>query len=221
MLATERGCVPARRRVLLTGGRLVLAPVDWEAAGHTRPRSATVASFAIDSHETTEQDWAECVRGGACPPAPARDEPGLPQVEVTAAEAERYCQWRGGALPTTDQLAFASVGPSGRRYPWGDTGLVCRRAAFGLASGPCARSATGPELAGSHPAGASPEGVFDLVGNVAEWTRPEGGEAAVRGGSWRDVSAEALHGWSERRLEASRRDAAIGWRCVYAVESGP
>src|SRR6185503_21054203 len=100
-----------------------------------------------------------------------------------------------GALPSRDQLAFAAAGQTGRRYAWGDTGAVCRRAAWGLASGPCAEGASGPEIAGAHPDGASPEGVLDLAGNVAEWSAPDRADAPVaevRGGSFADGAASAL-----------------------------
>src|SRR5208283_929136 len=113
---------------------------------------------------------------------------------LTAYEAERFCEWAGGALPTSVQLAFSAAGPSGRRYPWGDTGAVCRRAAWGLVRGPCGRGAVGPELAGSHPDGATPEGVLDLAGNVAEWAVSPGGFEA-RGGSFRDGTASAMRSW--------------------------
>src|SRR5438552_3017582 len=56
-----------------------------------------------------------------------------------------------------------------RRYPWGDTGAVCRRAAWGLANGPCATKGRSPDTVGAHPDGASRMGVFDMAGNVAEW----------------------------------------------------
>jgi formylglycine-generating enzyme required for sulfatase activity len=106
------------------------------------------------------------------------------------------------------------MGKTGRRYPWGDAGAVCRRVAHGLAEGPCARGATGPQLAGSHPSGASPEGIHDLAGNVAEWARIEGGYQ-VRGGSWADASVTSLRSFSARDVDGSRRADTIGFRCVY------
>jgi formylglycine-generating enzyme required for sulfatase activity len=176
-----------------------------------------VGAFLIDSHEQTEGEYAECVATGPCPPAPSRGEPGLPQARITAEEAETYCRFREGRLPTDDELAFATMGSEGRRYPWGETGAVCRRVAFGLEQGPCAHDSGGPQLAGSHSSGATADGIHDLAGNVAEWTRPIDGVSSVRGGSWRDVGAEAVRAWSFVRLDPGTRSPAVGFRCVYEV----
>jgi formylglycine-generating enzyme required for sulfatase activity len=103
----------------------------------------------------------------------------------------------------------------------GDTGVVCRRAAWGLSNGPCATGGTGPDTAGAHPAGASPAGVHDLAGNVAEWAAsrdaPEG-HADALGGSWADAEAAALRGWNRRTAPKGAREAVIGFRCVYTSQ---
>jgi formylglycine-generating enzyme required for sulfatase activity len=150
-----------------------------------------------------------------------RGEPGLPVTDLTLDEAARFCAFAGGLLPSRDQLAFAAAGSSGRRYPWGNTGAVCRRAAFGLLAGPCGRNAAGPEIAGSHPDGAAvlEDGrVLDLAGNVAEWTLPDDAGATVtdvRGGSWADASAAALRTWNRRGVPVSSRAPDVGVRCAY------
>jgi formylglycine-generating enzyme required for sulfatase activity len=145
------------------------------------------------------------------------DEPGLPVAGVTFAEAAMFCAASGGRLPTRDELTFAASGPTGRRYPWGDTGAVCRRAAWGLVDGPCGHGATGPEIAGSHPDGDSPEGIADLAGNVAEWATlsPSGATAVVWGGSWASTAASELRPWQERAPPPAGRSLEIGFRCVY------
>jgi len=212
---TADGCVPTPSVVALPGGTLQLGPVDWEASGRVVAHRARLAPFGLDSHEVTEAAYRRCVEADACAPLPGSGEPGLPQVRITAAEAARYCGWRGGALPTRDQLAFAAMGAAGHRYPWGETGAVCRRVAFGLAAGPCAEGATGPEIAGSHPDGATAEGIYDLAGNAAEWASPTGQAGEARGGSWRDGAASDLRSWSFVRLPALTRSAAVGFRCSY------
>ncbi|MBI4702277.1 MAG: SUMF1/EgtB/PvdO family nonheme iron enzyme [Deltaproteobacteria bacterium] len=228
MRASPDGCVPVRRRVLVRGGQLRLGAADWEAPLPVEARAVEVASFRLDSHEVTEEGYAACVAAGRCPPLPLAGEPGRPVVGATAAEAEGYCRFVGGRLPRAYEIAFAAMGPGARRYPWGDTGAVCRRAAFGLADGPCAQGGIGPDLAGARPDGASPEGVHDLAGNVAEWVRSGGpsGPAArdgegveVRGGSWRARSAAALRGWYARPAAPGARADDVGWRCAY--DEGP
>lgn len=227
MRVTPDGCVPEGSHVPHEGGKLELTPYDWEAAQQgVAPFEAEVAAFAIDRFEVTEARWRACVDAGACNELPLSGEPGRPVVGVTLEEAERFCQQAGGALPTKAEWAFAATGVEGRRYPWGDTGAVCRRAAFGLAGGPCGDGqGAGPDLTGAHPDGATPAGVQDLAGNVAEWTalQIEGknaGKSAVRGGSWRDMTATELRTWSERMLDPTTRADDVGFRCVYPVEGG-
>ncbi len=173
---------------------------DWEARGAVPSRRIETAAFALDVYELTVADV-----GGEGDPA--RAAAGLSRDEARAA-----CARRGGRLPSDDEwLAAAAV----RRYPWGDTGLVCRRAAWGLAHGPCARGATGPDTVGSHPDGRSPEGVHDLTGNVAEWVETPSGEGRVRGGSWADDFVGDLRSWAARTLDPMAHDARVGARCAY------
>jgi formylglycine-generating enzyme len=218
MEVTAAGCVRASHPVRIGGGPLRIGPGDWEAQGVVTPYETTVAPFAIDSLEVTEQRFADCVAAGACAAATLSGEPGRAVAWVTLAEAAAFCRWVGGALPSRDQLAFAAAGKTGRRYAWGDTGAVCRRGAWGLVDGPCAKGAVAPEIAGAHPDGASPEGVFDLAGNVAEWSQaepPDARVAEVRGGSFADGTAGALRSWQRRVISVETRSSEIGFRCTY------
>lgn len=215
MESTAAGCVARAKPLAIAGGQLVLGPVDWEAQRRVQPYKAQIAPFQMDSHEVTEQRYTACVQAKRCQPRPQQGEPGLPQTHINASQAADYCRWRGGSLPTRDQLAFAVMGSDKRRYPWGQTGAVCRRATFGLRQGPCGHDGKGPELAGARPSGASADGVHDLAGNVAEWSQPQGGRAHVRGGSWRTTGAAELRGWSYREVAPEHLSGAIGFRCVY------
>lgn len=214
------GCAPidVDGRRAIAGGRLRIGPGDWEAQGVVTPYEAEIGPFEIDTFEVTEARWERCVRAGACAAEVALSgEPGRAVAGVTFDEAAAFCRFAGGRLPSRDELAFAISG-EGRRYPWGDTGVVCRRAAWGLASGPCATGGSGPDTVGAHPGGASRAGVHDLAGNVAEWAAPKDapeGHADVIGGSWADAEAAALRGWNRRTAPRTARDPTIGLRCVY------
>lgn len=209
---TSRGCVAQARRVLIAGGTLTLSPNDWEAEGVVA-RTLTVAAFDLDTTEVTQARWSSCA---GCRKLD-HSEPGLPVTGVSADEAEKLCLAAGGRLPSADEWLFAATSASVRRYPWGQTGLVCRRASFGLVEGPCAIGADRPELAGARPDGRSPEGVLDLSGNVAEWAREPDGSARARGGSFRSRVAGELKSWAAE--SAAGPAAHIGFRCAYP--SGP
>jgi formylglycine-generating enzyme required for sulfatase activity len=214
LVAGDAGCVAPERRVAIAGSKLVLAPLDWEAAGQPK-HEAEVAAFELDAFEVTEAAWARCAAKGACVDRGPR-EPGRAVAGVSLAEAEAYCAFAGGRLPSWDELALAASGPEAHRYPWGPTGLVCRRAVYGLVEGPCGRDASGPELAGSRPDGATPGGAFDLAGNVAEWTSTRTGDAAwVYGGSYRDGAAARLRTWAKRSESVASRPDDVGLRCAY------
>jgi formylglycine-generating enzyme required for sulfatase activity len=202
------GCAASAKKIRFAGGRLRSAPSDWEAEGAEQPPSEVVQPFAIDSIELTNE-LARATEG----------EPGAPRTNVTPEQAEKLCAIYGGRLPSAGEWLIAAAGlAEPRRFPWGATGLVCRRAAFGLVDGPCGEGATSAELAGARPDGATPQGVLDLAGNVAEWTREPGGGYRARGGSFRSRVAGELKSWASEPMPAERRSPHIGFRCAYDAE---
>ena len=87
-------------------------------------------------------------------------------VYVSHAEASAFARWRGCALPTEAQFhraAFGSPGSVDRSFPWGEAAPSPVHGAFGF-------SGWDPAPVGSHPAGDTPAGASDLVGNGWEWT---------------------------------------------------
>lgn len=200
------GCDAPDVRVLVPETTLVLGPSDWEAEGRVTPRTLHAGAFRIDAFEVTWGRWGGATGGDA-----ARAASGM-----TAAEAADFCarQSPGGRLPTEDEWIVAAVAGTARtpRYPWGETGAVCRRGAWGLRSGPCAKGASGPDTVGSHPTGDSALGLHDLAGNVAEWIAPG---LAAKGGSWASDLAAELRIWARLELPSGARDPRVGVRCVY------
>jgi len=225
LVRTDRGCdAPERDVVEVPATRLVVGPSDWEAEGRVTSRIVDVKPFAIDRLEVTA--GRACASRHFAGASFCKDgDPARAAFGVSLGAARAYCEERGGRLPTEDEWLAAAAGDRSRRYPWGDTGAVCRRAAWGLESGPCGRGAVGPDTVGAHPDGATPLGIHDLAGNVAEWvetascTDPAGCLPIVRGGSWKSALATELRTWLRREVPLASAmaggDPTIGFRCAY------
>jgi len=211
---TPEGCVLPPARVAVAGGKPPLDPADWSGGRDAGRKAGAVAAFELDQAEVTVARWEACRTARACDTLPGKGEAGEPVRGVSPAQAEAFCRYAGGRLPTGAEWTLAAMGKDARRFPWGSTGLVCRRAAYGLVSGPCADGASGPELAGSRPDGATPDGILDLAGNVAEWTR-ETQRYVARGGSFRARSASDLKTYA---VEVTAPRADVGFRCAYPAK---
>jgi formylglycine-generating enzyme required for sulfatase activity len=211
-------CTTIAQRIHFPGGAMQLGSPDWE--GTQGAREIRVGAFDLDNIEVTIMRFRDCSKAGACPQIPDVAESGRPVRNVSPEEASHFCVFAGGHLPTSDEWLFAAAGASSRKFPWGNTGLVCRRATFGLVKGPCAKqSNAGPDFAGARPDGATAEGALDLSGNLAEWTVESDGSYRARGGSYRSELAAELVTWAEETR--STRAPHVGFRCAYAPHDGP
>ncbi len=213
LVPSPLGCDAPDTRILVPAATVVVGPSDWEAEGRVAPRTIHVEAFRLDAFEVTRGRWGDAAAGDA-----ARAASGM-----TRDEAASFCARRdGGRLPTEDEWIVAAVSGASQppRYPWGDTGAVCRRAAWGLGMGPCAQGGEGPDTVGAHPDGDSALGLHDLAGNVAEWV-VEAAPAAVgelgtaKGGSWQSDLASDLRIWARLKLAPDARDLRVGLRCLY------
>lgn len=90
-----------------------------------------------------------------------------PVVGVTWFDAQAFAEWIGCSLPTEAQWERAARGTEGRTYPWGNASPKVRHHAN------FARRYNHPTPIGHFSNGTSPEGIYDLAGNVWEWCLDE------------------------------------------------
>jgi len=104
----------------------------------------------------------------------------LPMTRVSHEQATAIARSLGGRLPRSAEWEWMAAGPGRRRYPWGEAEWDPSLANL-LPAG-----TVGPVPAGRFPAGATPEGMLDVAGNVWEWTATAamGNGYVIRGGSY-------------------------------------
>ncbi len=201
-------------------------------------------AYYIDTSEVTNGEYARCVATGACTTPESyrsytRDEyygdatfDNYPVIWVDWDQAQAYCTWVGGSLPTEAQWEKAARGSSDTRlFPWGDDDPNCSLANFTFNTAYCVMDTS---QIGSYPSAASPYGLMDMAGNIYEWgydwyaedyytsspyenpTGPESGTHKVmRGGSW-DNNDSSMR-TAARNLYPPYGSDRIGFRCVVAV----
>ncbi len=228
--------VPGNPLIDVAGGTFAFGSDDG-AANETPARRLDLPAFRINKFEITNAQYDAMAAATGAPPAFYRNHPVLgapdhPVVGVSYADAEAFCAHYGLRLPSEAEWERAARGHDGRPYPWGAEPPTAARVNRGAAVC-CAGDAEGgwPMTApvGAHPAGASPEGVHDLIGNVWEWvdawynpygTPPDAEDRqfrVLRGGAWNsdDMRLRATY-----RL-AYRPDFAVaangGFRCAAAA----
>ncbi len=207
-------------------------------------KGVLIGDWAIDQTEVTIQQFAEFVavtglttraekEGGGfefvggwqrrsgwawrSPEGQANADTRLPAVHLTHAEAEDYCRWRGGRLPT--HIEWSSAGFTEQRefppapfikgktypYPTGDS----PSGANTNARDPWPTSAP----AGQTQVGVN--GLYDIGGNVWEWSVDQRGEERrTLGGSWW-YGASRMTSEDQAWKPADFYAVYIGFRCVY------
>jgi formylglycine-generating enzyme required for sulfatase activity len=146
-----------------------------------------------------------------------------PVTWVSIEDARAYAQWAGKRLPHEWEWQYAAQGTDGRCYPWGNDAKP--DAIPKPEDGPNPRPATDVN---AYPLGVSPFGVWDMTGNVWQWTdefRDEHTRAAVvRGGGFYRPSGSHWYFPRNTKLQehgkyllmapCKDRSSMIGFRCV-------
>jgi len=142
------------------------------------------------------------------------NQPEHPVVGVSYYEAEAFARWAGKELPIEHQWERAARGIDGRDYPWegGFDKEKCNTSESGI--GKTTRVTR-------YPNGISPEGCYDMAGNVWEWTQSFYDESkdyrVLRGGSWFDYRYFARCANRNGNYPYDRY-SYVGFRCVRTLK---
>jgi iron(II)-dependent oxidoreductase len=192
-------------------------------------RKVTIRAFRLDKYEVTNEKYSAFVkargqpapyhwRSGAFPEGGAR----FPVFNVSWNDANAFCGWAGKRLPSEAEWERAARGgKDALDYPDSDK-LDSKQARFD--------SLSGPAPVGSYPPNAF--GLFDMAGNVSEWTAdwfdgqyysrgqdedpagPSTGEyKVIRGGAWSDP-AKRVTVFFRNWVRPVQRTPNIGFRCA-------
>lgn len=158
--------------VYVPGGEAWIGSDDADADEGDRPRRrAFIPSFYLGRLEVTQAEWKRFHPEYKIPKGAER----LPVTNVAYEDAEAYCRFVGGRMPTDQEWEKAARGADGRRYPWGNTFQSGRcnlaRAGRALPAGTCLTPGVrrGLRAVDAFPEGASPYGALNMAGNAWEW----------------------------------------------------
>jgi sulfatase modifying factor 1 len=200
---SQTGSVPAAQ-ALSTLPRA--CPAWLEVPGGTLPASRWRPATSVP-----DLVWAAApvtVAAARSAGLPVCGDPCLPLTGLDRRAAQAVAAALGGRLPSSAEWEWMA-GRGRRRYPWGEDEPTTAHANLrGLGPG----RATPP---GAFPAGATPEGITDVAGNVWEWTSTTvpGEGAVVRGGSYNSISLYATCAFTSE-IPAATVSPGIGLRVV-------
>lgn len=207
----------------LPGGSFLMGNSDMKDEGPEHEER--VGPFWMDVYPVTVAEFRKYLEAtGEQPPKFWRDPnfngPNQPVIGVSWDQALAYARWAGKELPTEAQWEFAARGKDNRRYPWGNlppsSTLANYNDFIGMTS-----------MVSMHEDGRTPEGIYDLAGNIYEWTAdaflpynarklqtpPDEPRRTVRGGAY-DTDGLTLSTSARMGLFPETQAKNVGFRCV-------
>ncbi|WP_198587005.1 SUMF1/EgtB/PvdO family nonheme iron enzyme [Glycomyces xiaoerkulensis] len=223
-LGTESPALPHTNTIIRhtgDGKSMAHVPAGVYLSGD-RDAPVWLAEFYIDVYPVTNTEYANFAQAtghpapnhwnGRHPPAELAEHP---VVHVTHLDAAAYASWAGKQSPTAMQWEKAARGEEGNRYPWGNqaTAAKCNTRESGL-------GCTTP--VNCYHSGTSAYGVYDLAGNVWEWTASETtpGRFILKGSAFTSpfIMAEAA---AVNDAAETMSDDDTGFRCTVPGPTVP
>lgn len=225
---TSNGPTVAADMIAISGGTFQMGRDDGN--DYEKPvHNAIVAPFLIDKFEVTNEQYSQFVRQTRRQP-PSHWPKGqyeigkatLPVGYVSWYDAKDYCEWAGKRLPSEEEWEYAARGKDGRLYPYGNEWKprFSNAREVGLNE---------PQSIGSYPDGASPFGILDMAGNVAEWTgsdyEPYPNSKAARDDGNKIIRGGGFRVWAREQTATERfydrpnvMYDFIGFRCAKSAK---
>jgi formylglycine-generating enzyme required for sulfatase activity len=159
-------------------GAMVLVPAGEFIMGNDKDKFAspqhkeTLPAYYIDVYEVTFGQWIEfTTKSGFNEESDWRSfytvgKENFPVANITLDDAQAYAKWAGKRLPTEAEWEKAGRGTEGFLYPWGNTWDPTKSncGEYGMRN---------TVEVGQMKLDKSPYGVYDMMGNVQEWTSDE------------------------------------------------
>jgi formylglycine-generating enzyme required for sulfatase activity len=198
-----------------------------------RQIDTSLEDYKILDNEVTNAQYQQCVNAGNCKKPEdwsyVQGNINQPAANLNWFQANAYCEWMGGRLPTEGEWEKAARGPRNYYFPWGNMWDSTKANLEHYETG------TVQSITKYAVTDISDYGVKNLAGNVQEWTISEYAYHAlnqkfenktaeitddgqsypiiVRGGSWINVGSTGMA--SDREVEGVLiRREVIGFRCV-------
>ena len=239
-------CTDCPEMIVVPPGRFLMGSPAGQGSDTERPpHEVTIAKpFAVAKFALTFDEWDACAAHGDCAPHVSDSGWGRgrrPAIDVSWDDAQTYVKWlsriTGKDYRLLSEAEYEYAARAGRetQYPWGDE-IKLNGEAMANCQG-CGSEGSGKQtaLVGSFPANRF--GLYDMVGNVWEWTEDcwhesyqgapptngspwttggDCGRRVVRGGSWY-FDPVNLRSAIRRRLNSVIRDYDLGFRVARTL----
>lgn len=223
--------------ILIPAGKFTMGS-DTRLSDEGPKHTVNLRSYWIDKYEVTNLQYQQFIEAtGRHSPQHFQNRTfpkgkvDHPVTYVSWHDAKEYCQWAGKRLPTDEEWEKAARGTDGRTFPWGDE-FDESRANTPVRWGSLNQEGdTSP--VGAFKSGVSPYGLYDMAGNVWEWTdswyrqypgNKHGSEnygekyKTLKGGSWWDCSfyqcGISAPVFNRSFFDPQTKNSSFGFRCA-------